>query len=177
MHHHTWQMPLWHMRHNFTIMRKMRRGKVVLVFRESCIRHRHAWTGGRGGNQRCCRCFFFVILGFFEFFFNDASYGVVERSPDSLCADEADDIGQDGLTVIEKRGENTCQWAPSEGVFKDFGGFSSVPAVLPADRGILTVTGGEAEYRSANAAKRCQGLLLLFGLSPRPPGQARDKIY
>ena len=85
------------------------------------------------------------------------------RSPDSLCADQAGDAGQDGLTVIEKWGENTCQWAPSEGVFKDFGGFSSVPVVLPADRGSLTVTGGEAGH--TNAAKRCQVLVLFFDLS------------
>lgn len=119
----------------------------------------------------------FLLLSFL-YFFSDASYSIVERNPDSLCADEAGDIGQDGLTVIEKRGENTCQWAPSEGVFKDFGGFSSVPVVLPADRGSLTVTDGEAEYRrSANAAKRCQVLLLLFDLSQQPPGRERDKTY
>lgn len=35
---------------------------------------------------------FFVVV-----FFSDASYGI-ERSPDCLCADEAGDIGQDGLT-------------------------------------------------------------------------------
>lgn len=35
---------------------------------------------------------------FFVVFFNDASYCIVERSPDCLCADEAGDIGQDGLT-------------------------------------------------------------------------------
>lgn len=63
-----------------------------------------------------------------------------------------------------------CQGTHSEGVFKDFGGFSSVPVVLPADRGSLTVTGGEAEYRSANAAKRCQ-VLLLFDLSQQQTGQ------
>lgn len=50
------------------------------------------------------RCGVFSVV-----FFSTMPNGLVERSPGKLCADEAGHIGQDGLTVIEKRGENTCQ--------------------------------------------------------------------
>lgn len=77
-----------------------------------------------------------------------------------------------------QNGENTCQRAPSEGVFKDFGGLSNVPVVLPAGRGSLAVTDREAVYRrSANTAKRCQVLLLLFDLSQQQAGLERDKTH
>lgn len=63
-------------------------------------------------------------------------------------------------------------------VFKDFGGFSNVPVVLPAGRGSLAVMDREAVYRrSANAAKRCQVLLLLFDLSQQQTGLERDEAY
>lgn len=58
------------------------------VFREACVRH----TDRCGGKDQM-RCAFLLL-----FFFNGASDAIVERSPDCLCADEAGDIGQDGLT-------------------------------------------------------------------------------
>lgn len=47
----------------------------------------------------------------------------VETSPDSLCADEAGDIGQGGLTVIDKRGEIRASEHSVRGYLKILEGF------------------------------------------------------
>lgn len=54
---------------------------------------------------------------------NDTSYSSVERSPDSLCADEAGDIGQDGLTAIDKMEKIPAREHPVKGYLKILEGF------------------------------------------------------
>lgn len=54
---------------------------------------------------------------------NDTSYSSVERGPDSLCADEAGDIGQDGLTAIDKMEKIPAREHPVKGYLKILEGF------------------------------------------------------
>lgn len=69
--------------------------------------------------------------------------------------------------MTKKRARRLAAELPVKGDFKDFGAMSAVSAVLPADRGSLTVTVGDTQYRTecrykTDTAKRCQVLLLLF---------------
>lgn len=69
--------------------------------------------------------------------------------------------------MTKKRARRLAAELLVKGDFKDFGAMSAVSVVLPADRGSLTVTVGDTQYRTecrykTDTAKRRQVLLLLF---------------
>lgn len=138
----TWQVSR---RRNSTMMRKTKRGWVALVFREAWMRHR-AWQMEKKDEMQCT----FFGGGDLEWY----QLQQHREKPWQLMCWWGRRYWPRWTDSYWQNGENTCQCAPSEGVFKGFGGLSNAPVVLPAGRGSLAVTDREAVYKRVQTQPR-----------------------